>query len=57
MPEDTIEQETLSNPTAFVSALKDFLKQVESDPFDIDTSIFDRNRKQEQGLHRQRQDR
>ncbi|GEM_PF-6401988 len=37
----------MSKPIAFVLALEEFLKQVESDPFDIDTSIFDRDRAQE----------
>ncbi len=37
------------NQTAFVSALKEFLKEVESDPLDMDISVFDRNRPQESG--------
>ncbi|OQX25012.1 MAG: hypothetical protein BWK80_17915 [Desulfobacteraceae bacterium IS3] len=41
------QEESVKNPTAFVSALKKFLKEVESDPFEIDTSVFDRNRAQE----------
>jgi len=40
---------TDQNSTAFVSALKKFLKEVESDPLDIDISVFDRNRPQESG--------
>ncbi|OQX25908.1 MAG: hypothetical protein BWK80_13230 [Desulfobacteraceae bacterium IS3] len=37
------------NPTAFASALIEFLKEVESEPLDIDISAFDRNRPRESG--------
>ena len=33
------------NPSSFATRLKEFLKEVEDDPIDIDTSIFDDYRK------------
>lgn len=37
------------NNSSFGVFLKEFLKEVELEPLDIDTSIFDRNRPQDSG--------
>jgi len=49
MQSDGQNESLKANPEAFVSALKKFLEEVESDPFDIDTSVFDRDRARELG--------
>jgi|GEM_PF-2362082 len=46
---DKQNEENRQNMTPFVFALEDFLKEVESDPLEIDTSVFDRDRPQESG--------
>ena len=40
-----INKKNTDNQTSFGIKLKEFLKEVESDPIDIDTSIFDDYRK------------
>jgi hypothetical protein len=47
MVEITINQQINNEPSAFRTALRQFLKKVEQEPIDIDTSIFDSDRKNE----------
>jgi hypothetical protein len=42
--EITINQQINNEPSSFRTALRQFLKKVEQDPIDIDTSIFDEDR-------------
>jgi hypothetical protein len=47
--EININQPINKEPSAFQTALRQFLKKVEQDPVDIDTSIFDADRETESG--------
>jgi hypothetical protein len=49
--EITINQQINSEPSSFRTALRQFLKKVEQDPIDIDTSIFDADREAESGRY------
>jgi hypothetical protein len=43
------QEDTENNSVSFGVFLKQFLKEVELEPLDIDTSIFDRDRPQDSG--------
>lgn len=43
------QENTENNSASFAVFLKEFLKEVELEPLDIDTSIFDRDRPQDSG--------
>ncbi len=47
----TLTKQTHKEPSAFRTALRQFLKKVEQDPIDIDTSIFDADRETESGRY------